>query len=250
MDPYKILGVERDASDETLKRAFRSLAKKYHPDLFHTDEEKAEATEKFKTLNAAWQLVGTPESRANYDANNPVVVNVYEYYSNKNTSQKHSRKTKSSSADIEQEKQRKAILQFLNVEYEHKEEIFEMFSELATGALNGVFSADEYFEMLELVLQEAQDCIEKINQIIKVAKGKNLTGMDGALSKAQETIAELTQKAQETPKTLEQAKYVEETRILTEKVNKLIAGFPDRVNFITHLEKNLINIIRFLILNI
>ncbi|MBQ6991513.1 MAG: J domain-containing protein [Clostridia bacterium] len=238
MDPYKVLGVERDASDETLKRAFRSLAKKCHPDLFHTDEEKAEATEKFKTLNAAWELIGTSESRAIYDASNPVVVNVYEYYSNKKTSHKGHEdcKSKRSDVDIENEKQRKAILQFLNVEYEHKEEIFEMFSELATGALNGVFSAEEYIEMLELVLQEQQDCIKKIKQIIRVAKEKNLTGMEEALIKAKQVIEELTQKAKETPRTLTEAHYVEETRILTEKVNKLIAGFPDRVNFISNFD--------------
>jgi curved DNA-binding protein CbpA len=236
MDPYKVLGVARDASDEALKRAFRNLAKQCHPDLFHTDEEKANAEEKFKTLNTAWQLIGTPESRAAYDASNPVVVNVYEYYSNKKTSQKarkpHWKRRNSSNIDIEQEKQQKAILQFLDVEYKHKEEIFEMFSELATGAYTDIFSADEYIEMLELVLQEQQDCIEKIEQIIEVAKEKHLTGIDVALIKAQEAISELTQKANETPKTIEQAHYVEETRILTEKVNKLIVGFPDRVNFI------------------
>ena len=188
MDPYKILGVDRDASDETLKRAFRSLAKKWHPDLFHTDEEKAEAEEKFKTLNAAWELIGTPESRAIYDASNPVVVNVYEYYSKKKTSQKSQKvwKRKRSDIDIEKEKQRKAVLQFLNVEYEHCNEIFEMFSELATGAYNGIFSAEEYLEMLELVLQEAQDCIDKINQIVLVAKEKQLTGISSSLAKAQE----------------------------------------------------------------
>jgi len=62
-DYYKILGVPRNASDEEIKKAFRRLAFKYHPD--HNREEDAE--EKFKEINEAYQVLSNAEKRASYD---------------------------------------------------------------------------------------------------------------------------------------------------------------------------------------
>ena len=57
-DPYKVLGVSRDASDEEIKRAYRALAKKYHPDLNPGDEE---AARKMQQVNAAYDQIKNPE---------------------------------------------------------------------------------------------------------------------------------------------------------------------------------------------
>jgi DnaJ-class molecular chaperone len=64
-DPYKVLGVTRDASDEDVKAAFRRLAKASHPDLNPSNRVAAE--ERFKKLNAAFAIVGDPEKRAQFD---------------------------------------------------------------------------------------------------------------------------------------------------------------------------------------
>lgn len=53
-DPYKILGVSPDASDEEIKRAYRKLAKKYHPDLNPGDEE---AAKQMQRVNAAYEQI-------------------------------------------------------------------------------------------------------------------------------------------------------------------------------------------------
>ena len=60
-DPYKVLGVSRDASDEEIKRAYRQLAKKYHPDLNPGD---AEAARKMQEVNAAYEQIKDPDKAA------------------------------------------------------------------------------------------------------------------------------------------------------------------------------------------
>ena len=57
-DPYKVLGVSPDASDEGIKRAYRRLAKKYHPDLNPGDEM---AAKKMQEVNAAYEQIKNPE---------------------------------------------------------------------------------------------------------------------------------------------------------------------------------------------
>ncbi len=63
-DYYAILGVPRTASEDELKKAYRQLARKYHPDVA-TDKRQAE--EKFKEINEAYQVLGDPENRRKYD---------------------------------------------------------------------------------------------------------------------------------------------------------------------------------------
>ncbi|HWP66914.1 MAG TPA: molecular chaperone DnaJ [Candidatus Limnocylindria bacterium] len=64
-DYYEVLGVSRDAGPEDLKRAYRRLAVKYHPDK-NPDDRKA-AEDRFKELNEAYQVLSDPERRAQYD---------------------------------------------------------------------------------------------------------------------------------------------------------------------------------------
>ena len=62
-DHYKTLGVTRDATDEEIKRAFRKLARKYHPDVASDPQSEA----KFKDVNEAYDVLKDPEKRAEYD---------------------------------------------------------------------------------------------------------------------------------------------------------------------------------------
>ena len=56
-DPYEVLGVTRGASDDEIKKAYRALAKKYHPDNFTDEGQRARAEEKMKEINAAYERI-------------------------------------------------------------------------------------------------------------------------------------------------------------------------------------------------
>ena len=63
-DYYEVLGVEKNADDAAIKRAYRQLAKKNHPDLNPGDKD---AEERFKEINEAYQVLSDPQKRAQYD---------------------------------------------------------------------------------------------------------------------------------------------------------------------------------------
>lgn len=64
-DPYAVLGVARTASEDEIRRAYRKLAKKHHPDLNHGD---ARAEERFKAVSGAYDLLSDAEKRRRFDA--------------------------------------------------------------------------------------------------------------------------------------------------------------------------------------
>src|SRR5437588_4310726 len=67
-DYYKALGVARGAGADDIKKAFRKLARKYHPDV-NPGDKKAE--EKFKEINEAYEVLSDPDKRHKYDTLGP-----------------------------------------------------------------------------------------------------------------------------------------------------------------------------------
>ena len=66
-DYYEILGVARTASQDEIRKAYRKLAKEYHPDV----NKDSGAGEKYKEINEAYEVLKDPEKRGKYDALGP-----------------------------------------------------------------------------------------------------------------------------------------------------------------------------------
>jgi DnaJ family protein C protein 3 len=66
-DYYKILGVARSASQKEIKKAYRKKAQEWHPDKYSGDLPKEEVEKKMADINAAYEVLGSEESREKYD---------------------------------------------------------------------------------------------------------------------------------------------------------------------------------------
>ena len=64
-DYYEVLGVPKGATKQEIKKAFRKLAKKYHPDIYDGDPKEAE--DRFKEISEAYEVLEDEEKRARYD---------------------------------------------------------------------------------------------------------------------------------------------------------------------------------------
>ena len=71
-DYYQILGIEKNTPEEDIKKAYRTLVKKYHPDVA---VDKKEAEEKFKQISEAYEVLSDPQKRANYDRSGEPLAN-------------------------------------------------------------------------------------------------------------------------------------------------------------------------------
>ena len=63
-DYYEVLGVDKSASEDEIKRAYKKMARKYHPDL---NPDNKEAEEKFKEVNEAYEVLSDANKKARYD---------------------------------------------------------------------------------------------------------------------------------------------------------------------------------------
>ena len=106
MDPYQVLGVSRSASDEEIKKAYRMLAKKYHPDK---NKDDSSAIKKFQEISEAYNVLGDEKARNEYDKKLESFSNKQNnssagFTNNKKTYSKNTAARKSTSQNMSEDK--------------------------------------------------------------------------------------------------------------------------------------------------
>jgi curved DNA-binding protein len=100
IDYYKILGITKSASEADIKKAYRKLARKYHPDLNPNDKT---AEKSFKEINEANEVLSNPENRKKYDAYGEHWQNGEAYEQEKRRQQEHQSRSQSNQGGYSQE---------------------------------------------------------------------------------------------------------------------------------------------------
>ena len=85
-DPYKVLGVSPDASDDEIKKAYRQLARKYHPDKYRDSDLADLASEKMKEVNAAYEEIKKMRENGGSNGKNSSGRGGYQSYAGNNSS--------------------------------------------------------------------------------------------------------------------------------------------------------------------
>ncbi|PRQ20290.1 putative DnaJ domain-containing protein [Rosa chinensis] len=75
IDHYKILGVNRNASPDVVKKAYKKLVMFWHPDKHLQEEARAKVDAKFKEINQAYQILNDPVKQHNYDSQHANIAN-------------------------------------------------------------------------------------------------------------------------------------------------------------------------------
>ncbi|WP_165731470.1 DnaJ C-terminal domain-containing protein [Polaribacter sp. 20A6] len=154
IDYYKILGITKSASEADIKKAYRKLARKYHPDLNPNDKT---AEKSFKEINEANEVLSNPENRKKYDAYGEHWQNGEAYEQEKRRQQEHQNRSQSNQGGYSQE------------------DFSDMFGDMFGGASSGrrtnaKFRGQDYNSEIQLNLN---DVYKTQKQVITV-NGKNI----------------------------------------------------------------------------
>ena len=154
VDYYKTLGITKSASEGDIKKAYRKMARKYHPDLNPNDKT---AEKKFKEINEANEVLSNPENRKKYDKYGEHWQNGEAYEQEKRRQQQYQRSSQGAQGGYSQE------------------DLYDMFGDMFGGASSGKrtnakFRGQDYNSEIQLSLK---DVYKTQKQVITV-NGKNI----------------------------------------------------------------------------
>lgn len=152
MDPYQVLGVSRNASDEEIKKAYRALSRRYHPDANVNNPNKAQAEEKFKQVQQAYDQIMKEKQQGTGDYGS-TYGNGYGgfgsgfggYYSNKNSSYREESGKLQAAANYIQNRYYREALNVLNdIPFSERQGRWYYYSAVANQGIGNTATALEH----------------------------------------------------------------------------------------------------------
>ncbi|MBQ8627625.1 MAG: J domain-containing protein [Agathobacter sp.] len=152
MDPYQVLGVSRNASDEEIKKAYRALSRRYHPDANVNNPNKAQAEEKFKQVQQAYDQIMKEKQQGTSDYGS-AYGNGYGgfgsgfggYYSNQNSSYREESSKLQAAANYIQNRYYREALNVLNdIPFSERQGRWYYYSAVANQGIGNTATALEH----------------------------------------------------------------------------------------------------------
>lgn len=176
---YEVLGLDKNATEEDIKKAYRILAKKYHPDLNPNDQE---AEKKFKDINAANQILSNPEKRKVYDMTleNPA-ADIIEF--------NFDDLTKEQKKFAELLKKRVALENLVKLKLGYISIILDAKSRIELDGLNNNLTNKTYFEQVKKLTDETSSFCADLNDLISEVEENDMYYLVEQITSARETLA-------------------------------------------------------------
>lgn len=233
---YETLGVDKNATEEEIKKAYRALSKKYHPDLNPNDPE---AEKKFKEINTANQILSNPEKRKVYDMTleNPTSDTIDFNFDDLTKEQKEF---------AEFLKKRVALENFVKLKLGYINIILDAKSRIEIDGLNDILTNEAYYEQVKKLADETSSFCSDLNDLIAEVKENDMYYLVEQITSAMETLISVIN---EMPSSLEvlKAKEKQASRIkrillkISEVTMETIANIKGLENLLIEFYLNNIN---------
>lgn len=177
---YEILGIDKNATHEELKKAYRTLSKKYHPDL----NDSPEAEKKFKEINEAYRTLSNPEKRKVYDMTleNPKSDNFDFNFDDLTKEQKEY---------AEFLKKRVALENFVQLRLGYINIILDAKSKIEIDGLNNNLTNKVYYQKVRQLATETSSFCSDLNDLITEVKKHDMYYLAEQIMSAIETLKEV-----------------------------------------------------------
>ncbi len=223
-DYYAILEVDRNATEEEIKKSYRRLMKKYHPDLNKSKEDE----EKSKEINEAYSILGDPEKRKMYDLGNleTSIQTEFDYDS----------LTKEQKEYIEFIRERKAFELIVEEELAKYNALLNLKSAIEINGLNDSLTDEEYYKQVKKLKLNTSEYISNLIPLQEKAKNLDLYYLYEKIEHTKETLHAIINTL---PLSLKELKenYKKEHRIaiIKNKINSVSSDINYNINEVAKL---------------